>query len=259
MSFADDVWNRLSLSPRKRFARLLPSGAMVVDVGSGDMSKTYAFVYRVKRSLRIVGIEKYADATIYGHSPLPRRIVATGMMQRVACDFTEAPLPFEDFHFDGAYCSHVIEHVKDRGAVIAEIARVLRPHGILYVETPGPRSLAAPKASSLYTPSQTPINYYDDPTHVDAPMTVAQLRSLLEANGFGVLDAGLHRDFGVLGLPLYAALIAIGALPFVPFAMRWRLRAAGWWNLVGWPIFAIARKLPAGKRAQSEPLAVLPT
>jgi ubiquinone/menaquinone biosynthesis C-methylase UbiE len=45
-------------------------------------------------------------------------------------------MPFPDGHFDAVFYHHVIEHVPDAPASLAEIARVLEPGGWLYVGTP---------------------------------------------------------------------------------------------------------------------------
>jgi SAM-dependent methyltransferase len=45
-------------------------------------------------------------------------------------------LPFEPGEFDGAICSETAEHVPDDRAVITEIARVLRPGGLLVFTVP---------------------------------------------------------------------------------------------------------------------------
>jgi SAM-dependent methyltransferase len=62
-------------------------------------------------------------------------------------------LPFEDAGFDLALCSHVLEHVADDRAAMAELRRVLRPGGTAVV--------------------QSPVNYaqpatYEDPSIVEA-------------------------------------------------------------------------------------------
>jgi LSD1 subclass zinc finger protein len=45
-------------------------------------------------------------------------------------------LPFADGTVDGIICTNVLEHVADASACIAEIARVLKPGGHLYVTVP---------------------------------------------------------------------------------------------------------------------------
>jgi SAM-dependent methyltransferase len=47
-----------------------------------------------------------------------------------------ASLPFEQASFDGVICSEVAEHVPDDRAVVNEIARVLRPGGLLVFTVP---------------------------------------------------------------------------------------------------------------------------
>jgi len=47
-------------------------------------------------------------------------------------------LPFRDATFDVVYCFSTLEHVADAGRALAEMARVLRPGGALYLHTPSP-------------------------------------------------------------------------------------------------------------------------
>jgi len=46
------------------------------------------------------------------------------------------PLPFEDNRFDTIISFQVIEHIKDDGAYLKEINRVLKPGGKAYISTP---------------------------------------------------------------------------------------------------------------------------
>jgi len=45
-------------------------------------------------------------------------------------------LPFESRTFDVAYCVSTLEHVADASRTLHEVARVLRPDGLLYLHTP---------------------------------------------------------------------------------------------------------------------------
>lgn len=45
-------------------------------------------------------------------------------------------LPLADASVDTVICKAVLEHVEDPGAVVAEIARVLRPGGLVYLDIP---------------------------------------------------------------------------------------------------------------------------
>lgn len=49
-------------------------------------------------------------------------------------------LPLVDQCFDAAVCSEVAEHVPDDNAVVREIARVLRPNGLLFFTVPNLQS-----------------------------------------------------------------------------------------------------------------------
>jgi SAM-dependent methyltransferase len=72
-------------------------------------------------------------------------------------------LPFEDESFDAAVLGEVLEHVEDDRGALAEIARVLRPHGVL--------ALSVPANPRLYGPSDVwagHVRRYTRATLIDA-------------------------------------------------------------------------------------------
>jgi SAM-dependent methyltransferase len=105
-------------------------------------------------------------------------------------------LPFADGQFDSISLMHVAEHLAQFGKAPAELARVLKPGGRLYVEAPGPRSLLLPSSTRDF-----PLNFYDDPSHV-APMSRGRIAHVFGINGLRVRSSGAARSWLlILALP----------------------------------------------------------
>jgi len=229
------------LQAQARFAAMLPYEARVLDLGCGDFTRIDRYLGRRRPDLEIVGVEKFDGASIYGSleasGPARRR-----PYRRVATDIESSPLPFDDASFDAVYFSHVIEHLSNKPYVLSEIARVLKPRGLLYVETPGPAALRAGRPPWVPQNLGGTIRYRDDPTHLGAPFRLTSLQSLLVRNRFSVHESGIVRELGIVGMPLYAAMALIALVPFVPFGSRSFLYGAGVRNLTGWAIYSIAMK-----------------
>jgi ubiquinone/menaquinone biosynthesis C-methylase UbiE len=101
-------------------------------------------------------------------------------------------LPFQDNSFDLITCSHVIEHLTDTFTAIAELKRICKPEGYIYIETPSHRSVLMPIG----------VNFWDDPTHV-RPYTRISLKKLLEIHEIETIKDGVkHSLAGIFfGLP----------------------------------------------------------
>lgn len=107
-------------------------------------------------------------------------------------------LPFPDGHFDSITLMHVAEHLPQFGKAPAELARVLKPGGRLYVEGPGQRSLLMPSSTRDF-----PLNFYDDPTHI-APVTRGRITHLFGVGGLRVRSSGVARSWiQILALPWF--------------------------------------------------------
>lgn len=103
----------------ERFRRHLPSGTILdLPAGSGVNS----------RGLVAAGF------TVVGGDLSPEKFVCPG----AKCDRVDMtkPLPYEDASFDGILHSEGIEHVDNQVALLGELARVLKPAGVLVVTTP---------------------------------------------------------------------------------------------------------------------------
>jgi len=112
--------------------RLLPAlpGPEVLNAGAGAGSLT---VKMVEAGLRVTSIDASARLCDWTRAALEARgaaadnPVVTGDLQRL--DLPTAA-------FDAAVCAEVLEHLDDDAAALAELARVLRPGGLLVVSVP---------------------------------------------------------------------------------------------------------------------------
>ena len=105
-------------------------------------------------------------------------------------------LPFSDGYFDSISLMHVGEHLPQFGKAPAELARVLKPGGRLYVEGPGQRALLLPSSTRDF-----PLNFYDDPTHI-APLTRGRIAHVFGVGGLRIRASGPARSWLlILALP----------------------------------------------------------
>ena len=122
-------------------------------------------------------------------------------------------LPFEDNTFDIVTSWHVIEHVDDVRATLNEWYRVVRPGGLLVLETPDSQCLKARRLGAKYQ-SFWPFDHL-------YTFTRSNMSSLLQQSGFEVLPSRVLGKF--TALPLHLTLYAAGYR-----TVRETYRALGW-------------------------------
>jgi len=101
-----------------------PAGLRVLDVGCGAGDSIDLF-RRLDPEVRWSGVDIEGSAEV-------------GMRTRRDADFHTFDgerLPFADAEFDLVWCKQVLEHVLDPPALLADVARVLRPGGVLIGST----------------------------------------------------------------------------------------------------------------------------
>ena len=172
-------------------APLRPDWA-VLDVGCGTGRHTL----RVQERCRLaMGIDR--DPSIWSRSPHLR-----------VWDFARRGLPYPSATFDAALCLDVIEHMDDRPALLAEIRRVLKPGGLLFISAPNRETTWRRRLRAAGLPS------FSDPDH-RVEYTRHEFVGELYAAGFALADAirpttldtpwaGLQDALGACWLPLYA-------------------------------------------------------
>jgi SAM-dependent methyltransferase len=104
-----------------------PSGRFL-EAGCGPAANALNLA---KRGADVTGVDLSANAVAAAQSEFDRR----GIKGRFVRGDVRA-LPFEDATFDFAYAGGVVEHFRELGAALTELARVLRPGGRLLITVP---------------------------------------------------------------------------------------------------------------------------
>ena len=129
-------WSTTGLETRFRCFRDLwrgaKSGALYFDVGCG--AGTYSR-WLAEQGLNVVGVD-YSNLSLV---KAKRR--ATDRIAYCAAD--AAHLPFATASADGALCFGVLQAVWDSRAIVAELARVVRPGGEVWIDALNAANLAA--------------------------------------------------------------------------------------------------------------------
>ena len=119
MDVVGTLHNKLALSRRVRvlseqFARLIPPGASVLDVGCGDGFISELLQFR-RPDVRVRGV----DVLVRKHTHVPIQI------------FDGHHLPFEDSAFDVVMFSDVLHHTVDPSILQREARRVVREYVLI--------------------------------------------------------------------------------------------------------------------------------
>jgi SAM-dependent methyltransferase len=129
------------------------------------------------------------------------------------CGLAEANFP--DNSFDVVTCWEVIEHLPDPRTLLAEIARVLKPGGLLYMSTPDAGSLVARGSGKRW------LGWYKVPEHLQF-FDRGGLSRLASEVGFHV-ESGLYVCLPVsleFAMQRLGALVGVEALGKVPRFLR---------------------------------------
>ena len=136
LSFGQDPrWRRFLVS------RLdVRSDETVLDVATGTAAVAIELVRR--HGCRVVGIDQSAEMLAEGR----RRVADAGLSDRIELLEGQAErLPYPDDSFDGLTFTYLLRYVRDPGATLAELRRVVRPgRTIAMLEFGLPRGLARP-------------------------------------------------------------------------------------------------------------------
>lgn len=205
------------LDTRARFVVETPAEGSLLDLGSAD-GGTLGHIAELRPDLRLFAVDKAGQ---------PEKYPAGCQFQKA--DLEREQLLWGDRSMDTITCTHLVEHLHDLTLLMSEAARVLKPGGRAYFETPHPKSLILSSQKGAAAGS-FPLNFFDDCTHV-RPVSTGALAHWVRGAGLEVLDSGISRNW------LFAAAYPI--FIFLPTSKK-KLTARLHW--LGWSAYLIGRR-----------------
>lgn len=165
------------LDTRARFVAGTPRNGTLLDLGASD-GETLNHIHELRPDLKLFASDKYGAPEKYPQGTVFEQI-----------DFEQQPLPWADASMDSITCMHLVEHLSDLKPLMREIARLLKPGGRAYFETPHPKTLHLPSLKGRFT-----MNFFDDATHVRV-VTTDELHALAASEGLVISAAGISRNW----------------------------------------------------------------
>lgn len=214
-------WARIRGFPwvdtRAQFVAGTPRGGALLDLGASD-GETLGHIAELRPDLRLFA------ADLMG---APEKYPPGCQFARVNLE-TER-LPWTDGSIDSITCMQLVEHLRDCRLLETEVARLLKPGGRVYFETPHPKTmmLSSPPGPAAGTFT---MNFWDDLTHTQV-VPMGALAQRLRRAGLQIVASGTSRNW------LFAASYPL--FWFLP-ASRKKFTARIHW--LGWSACLIAQK-----------------
>jgi SAM-dependent methyltransferase len=203
------------LDTRAHFVAGTPRGGNLLDLGSSD-GATLGHIAELRPDLRLFASD------IDGR---PDKYPAGCDFQRA--DFERDKLPWPDRSMDSVTCMQLVEHLTDLPPLVREIARLLKPGGRVFFETPHPKTLVLSSPPNRAAGSFT-LNFYDDLSHTKI-VSMGALACRVRQVGLEVQRTGVSRNWiFAFSHPLF----------MLAPASRKKFTAAAHW--VGWSAYLTA-------------------
>ena len=186
-------WNDAFASFLEETLRPRP-GKSILDVGCGTGTAEISLARLRLSQMRFVGVDLLVDRLRAADS------ATRGINARVMYAAADAcHLPFADGSFDSTFCVAVLQHIRDIGRAVGELARVTRPSGrVLVVE---------PDNAARYWFSSIPSGMHADELGRRFFAGIAAARGEAAESSVGPLIPGLFVSHGVE--PVYVLLFPV--------------------------------------------------
>jgi len=206
------------LDTKARFVDSLPRGGALLDIGSSD-GLTLGHFAELRPDLKLFATDLAGS---------PEKYPAGCQFHRG--DIQKDPLPWPAGSLDGITCIHLVEHLTSLDFLFSEAARLLKPGGRIFLETPHVKTVVLPSLPGEWA-GNFPMSFYDDLSHV-RPVAIGVLAHAARWRGFRIVSSGTSRNW------LFAASHLVY---FMAPASRQKYTAR--LNWLGWSSFMQAERL----------------
>jgi SAM-dependent methyltransferase len=178
-------WKHLRHLPwvdtRARFVDSTPAGGSLLDIGSAD-GETLGHFAELRPDLKLFASDLAGSPENYP----PGCVFHRG-------DIQKNRLPWPDGSMDSITCIHLVEHLASLDFLFAEAARLLKPGGRIFIETPHLKTVTIPSLPGAWA-GTFPMSFYDDLTH-SKPVATGVLAHAARRAGLKILFSGTSRNW----------------------------------------------------------------
>jgi len=205
------------MDTRARFVNTTPAAGSLLDIGTSD-GRTLGHFAELRPDLKLFATDLAGT---------PERYPAGCKFHRG--DIQKDRLPWPDGSIDTITCLHLVEHLTSLDFLFEESARLLKPGGRIFIETPHPKTVALQSLPGAWA-GTFPMSFYDDLTHTK-PMATGVLAHAARRTGFEIVSTGTSRNW----------LFAVG-YPFFFAAPPSRQKYTAQLHFMGWASYLIAQR-----------------
>jgi SAM-dependent methyltransferase len=203
------------LDTRAQFVAGTPQSGNLLDLGSSD-GATLGHIAQLRPDLRLFASDLAGQPEAYPKGSEFQR-----------ADFERDKLRWPDSSMDSITCMQLLEHLNDLTPLLREVARLLKPGGRVFFETPHPKTLGLSSPPRTAAGTFT-LNFYDDRSHTKV-VSMGALASMARDVGLEVEATGISRNW------LFAA-----THPFFQFLPPSRKKFTALIHWIGWSAYLTA-------------------
>jgi SAM-dependent methyltransferase len=169
------------IDTRARFVNQTPKGGCLLYIGSSN-GETLGHFAELRPDLKLYATDVAGQPEKYPPG-----------CQFHRGDIQKDPLPWPAGSFDSIACIHLVEHLTSLDFLFKEAARLLKPGGRIFIETPHPKTVAIQSIPGAWA-GTFPMSFYDDLTHTK-PVATGVIAHAARGNGFKIISSGISRNW----------------------------------------------------------------